>query len=497
MTEFDSSVDSTIDHRALNQNEEILPQHYRYNLAIGHFTDIGGGRENQDDMLIWQSPDKRINLFVILDGHGREVGKIAAESAKTALSEYFTNFHTNLISSPLQFFADAFDHTHLAIKQAFKTRLLSQRFKVIEDDEGFLLKKMPSSLAWSCVHGGTTCSIIGMIDNKIYTANVGDSTGIICSKYPILHPRQITFLGDISTPEKTDSSLHIHSTNAPSSSNTLIITSDHSPESPSEFERLRKFRPNELNPLQPALAVVYDVPNVEKTRCPPIFAIESDGSLRITNNGRYYKNVRKEWASLVSTTSRARFQDALAFTRSLGDLHLHAYGVTHQPEVHCFDLNELFQLQQKQKHLINTETEVCEEAGDSHQAPTSSSDTDDKNATTSSSSGTTTASAAALSSSADKGCVEDNGTNSPLCIVLASDGVWDNWQFEGVRDFAMHTSCIKAIIDPNNNDIHSSYHSGANRVAESFKVRNADFSKKNFGGQADNATGIFIYITPS
>lgn len=40
----------------------------------------------------------------------------------------------------------------------------------------------------------------------------------------------------------------------------------------------------------------------------------------------YYKNVRKEWASLVSTPASARFQDALAFTRSLGDLHLHTYG---------------------------------------------------------------------------------------------------------------------------------------------------------------------------
>ncbi len=41
----------------------------------------------------------------------------------------------------------------------------------------------------------------------------------------------------------------------------------------------------------------------------------------------YYKNVRKEWASLVSTPPYAQFQDALAFTRSLGDLHLHTYGI--------------------------------------------------------------------------------------------------------------------------------------------------------------------------
>jgi len=32
-------------------------------------------------------------------------------------------------------------------------------------------------------------------------------------------------------------------------------------------------------------------------------------------------------ASLVATPSTARFQDALAFTRSLGDLHLQTYGM--------------------------------------------------------------------------------------------------------------------------------------------------------------------------
>ena len=48
--------------------------------------------------------------------------------------------------------------------------------------------------------------------------------------------------------------------------------------------------------------------------------------LHYTPTNSYYKNVRKEWASLVSTPPYAQFQDALAFTRSLGDLHLHTYG---------------------------------------------------------------------------------------------------------------------------------------------------------------------------
>lgn len=62
---------------------------------------------------------------------------------------------------------------------------------------------------------------------------------------------------------------------------------------------------------------------------------------RVTNRGKYYKNVRQEWASLVATPPSARFSDALAFTRSLGDLHLQAYGVCSKPEVFEIDMDAL------------------------------------------------------------------------------------------------------------------------------------------------------------
>ncbi|CAN0529866.1 unnamed protein product, partial [Ectocarpus sp. 12 AP-2014] len=61
---------------------------------------------------------------------------------------------------------------------------------------------------------------------------------------------------------------------------------------------------------------------------------------------RYYKNVRKEWASLVATPTSARFQDALAFTRSIGDFHLQTYGVSHVPDVMSLDLQQLFHREQ-------------------------------------------------------------------------------------------------------------------------------------------------------
>ena len=80
------------------------------------------------------------------------------------------------------------------------------------------------------------------------------------------------------------------------------------------------------------------------------------------------------------------------------------------------------------------------------------------------------------------------GASEPLllCLVLASDGVWDNWLYEDVTKFVMDSSCITAVCGSKD---------GAVRVCKSFMARNTLFSKRNFGNQADNATGITLYIS--
>lgn len=74
------------------------------------------------------------------------------------------------------------------------------------------------------------------------------------------------------------------------------------------------------------------------------------------------------------------------------------------------------------------------------------------------------------------------------CIVLATDGVWDNWAYEDVTRFVMDASCLNAI---------NSGPDGAERVAKAFMQRNTVYAKRNFGGQADNATGIVLYVSAS
>lgn len=43
--------------------------------AVGA-TDIGGGKENQDDCFVWENPARGLMVIGVLDGHGRDVGKV-------------------------------------------------------------------------------------------------------------------------------------------------------------------------------------------------------------------------------------------------------------------------------------------------------------------------------------------------------------------------------------------------------------------------------------
>ena len=115
-----------------------------------------------------------------------------------------------------------------------------------------------------------------------------------------------------------------------------------------------------------------------------MFNVQSDTTPVVTNNGRYYKSVRNEWATLVTTPPHSRFQDALAFTRSVGDLHLQTYGVTCIPDVAVVDLQAMF---------------------------------------------------------ANRGSSID--PNSPALLLVCSDGIWDNWKFQDVvKHFADTESTV-------------------------------------------------------
>jgi len=207
----------------------------------------------------------------------------------------------------------------------------------------------------------------------------------------------------------------------------MELSADHSPESATEFTRVAAYRPHSSGAAHhPELLFVYDTLSASKLACPPIFEVNGrTGVPAKTERGSYYKNVRCEWATLVATPPHAPFQDALAFTRSLGDLHLQTYGVSHTPEVWWLDL-----------------------AG------------------------------------APPACTPI--VPHPISLVVASDGVWDNWKFEEVAAVVLSPGALREVARANS----------AQGAADALMAANLERARANFGTSADNMTAIVFYLFP-
>jgi serine/threonine protein phosphatase PrpC len=70
-----------------------------FSWQVGSETDIGGGRENQDDFLVFQQKD--VIVMCIFDGHGREVGKTAANAARISVKQHCEECLQELIADPV------------------------------------------------------------------------------------------------------------------------------------------------------------------------------------------------------------------------------------------------------------------------------------------------------------------------------------------------------------------------------------------------------------
>jgi serine/threonine protein phosphatase PrpC len=269
----------------------------------------------------------------------------------------------------------------------------------------------------------------------MWIANVGDSTGILCAKHPILKNSDLAFEKDVAIPEKM---YETKKADDDKLSNYIILTSeDHSPEDPEEYKRMRAFKPSEENPLHAELLCVYDKQRRAKSLCPQVFNISEDGTPTVRPDDEsfeyYVKNVRREKATYVCGRHG---ENALAGTRSLGDIELHNLGLTHKPIIRSIDLNKVF---------VDLRAQVSATAS------------------------------------------EEDPDPMTVCVVLATDGVWDNWIYDHVQKFMMDKSCLKAL--------ETDKVLGAQRVCKSFMLRNQGFGKKNFGSSSDNATGIVLYIS--
>ena len=412
---------------SINQVESVFQKEEErkktINLQVGWDTDLGGtpvqispldGKPTNYDIfgrLLKPNQDRKILvpflehdgcLIGMADGHGTRSEEVADLCEKMMIEMTETKMDRILIN-PVEFLEFAFDYIHGEIIKSYRC--------------------------------GTTFSLIIILGKKMWIANVGDSTGILCAKHPIFKNSDLAFEKDVAIPEKM---YETKKADDDKLSNYIILTSeDHSPEDPEEYKRMRAFKPSEENPHHAELLCVYDKQRMTKSLCPQVFNISEDGTPTVRPDDEsfeyYVKNVRSEKATYVCGRHG---ENALAGTRSLGDIELHNLGLTHKPIIRSMDLNKVF---------VDLRAQVSATASEEDPDPVT------------------------------------------VCVVLCTDGVWDNWIYDHVQKFMMDKSCLKAL--------ESDKERGAQRVCKSFMLRNQGAATKNFGSNSDNSTGIVLYIS--
>ena len=274
-------------------------------------------------MFLWQDATGDTLVIGILDGHGRDLGQLASATAKASMLATIARdgacaaMRTDMAA----FMHELFRAAHEAVRSAFHEHHAKIGWEVKDEASNavgggaglpaYLLKRrVGSNGRWDCVHGGSTATVAIVIDGRwLHIAHVGDSSAVLS--------------GSCLTPATAGAAeIALDASGAVPSA--IDLCYDHSPEAPAEFRRVRSFRPSSSRPGYSEVNFVYDSLSFNKAACPDIFSVSGGAAdaagetITVTNAGKYYKNVRSEWASLVCTPSHAAHQDALAFTRSIG-----------------------------------------------------------------------------------------------------------------------------------------------------------------------------------
>ena len=316
-----------------------------FTINISAATDIIGcdNYENQDDFFVLEI--NNVTFICVLDGHGRPFGKKAAMFVKNELISYLTDelnpkideFKLNFLTNPKEYLIRANMIVDKKLRDEF-CMILN-----IDKNDIYSNKWLNSP--------GTTCTLIALHGTDLYVSNVGDSDAILTGLGRLPLDPSIDASLDAGLDASLDAGLDtgigrlllnesnidtsILSGGRPRPAPALKLTANHSPESISEFYRIREYRCLDTDSNLPVMDFIYKSADSYKiansrNRC---FLVDSNGIASVTKNGFFYKNVKNEWASAVV------YENGLAFTRSFGDFNLKQVGVTAYPDVVCYKLD--------------------------------------------------------------------------------------------------------------------------------------------------------------
>jgi serine/threonine protein phosphatase PrpC len=454
--------------RSCNNNEEKdanqEQDRFLFSMNVSGITDPGKeGKVNQDTFFTLCDPKKKAMVLGVFDGHGKETGRDAALTAKSFFEAQFHGYKKEdfeeLEREPQRIMEKMYADCHDAIKGVFRHQYERKGYLVEEETPGDFLVRRSSNLhdPSVCIRGGTTATVVIILNGgkKLIVSNVGDSSALLGMTDKHLRKEDV-IISQETTPEEElndlegkvaemkitnhkeekEDNMSDDSFSTPrivsENTNILMLTGDHSPENDVEYLHARSIRPCDYNCNVPKLQFLYDA--VSQRRCRRhIYFTGSDGKPVRNPTGDYYKNVRDEWASVVATPITSRFPDSLAFTRSLGDFHMHAYGVSCKPTVTELNLHDI--MLRELDHFNQNES-------------------------------------------------------FSMMLVIASDGVWDTWKYEDLfkqlfssRDVVMATTGC-----PENSP------TLAQALAGTLMDANCKRSRVVFGDNVDNMTAIICHI---
>lgn len=123
--------------------------------------------------------DEDNQVWGVLDGHGHDNGRIAAETARDSFKAFFgerANF-ARLRADADATMTDAFARANRAVREA----ILAQP-SVFERDGQLVMADEASPLGYDVVDGGTTATLAVLLDRRtLVVAAVGDSCGVLAT----------------------------------------------------------------------------------------------------------------------------------------------------------------------------------------------------------------------------------------------------------------------------------------------------------------------------
>jgi serine/threonine protein phosphatase PrpC len=402
----------------------------------GLATDIGGGRENQDTVCCFQNSDILANC--IFDGHGTD-GKWVAEVCKLNTERLISENSDRLLLDPVNALSELFSElkTILSVKTVERFSQKNKECK-IEPSGVIFIKCLFHDIWQPLVNGGATMTITILIKKtlKLYIANVGDSDAMLCSSKQIFRQDDLKCETGLKLEEGLKDGLKEEKGLKEEEhcswgvrglgievpvKDYLMLTANHSPTNIDEYVRMRSKAACPTNPNKSLIDVIYDKQGVE-SYCQVYDTSDTIPKLlECPLGGGYYKNIRKEYATYVRTKENRK----LAFTRTMGDFEMAPYGIISEPSISSIDLSDIL----------------------------------------------------------DR--YEDTDLNQVLCLLVSSDGVWDNWEYKTAQEFLMFDNCLEAVGKTDD---------GSQKVLDSFMARNKLFATQNFGNSADNATSAVLYL---